>query len=58
MFGNILSTIKYMQGIEKVLWSEQIYNVPASKENIKAFKNIGLKIIKLEYLGFTFHLLC
>jgi len=37
-----------MQGIEKVLWSEQIYNVPASKENIlKLLQNIGLKIIKI-----------
>jgi hypothetical protein len=36
---DIISEIKHMHDIEKVLWSEEIYNVPASKENIlKSFK--------------------
>ena len=36
---DILSKIKHMQDIDKVLWSEEIYNVPASKEDIlKSFK--------------------
>jgi DNA-binding Lrp family transcriptional regulator len=36
---DIISEIKHMQDIEKVLWSEEIYTVPTSKENIlKSFK--------------------
>ena len=36
---DIISEIKHMQGIERVLWSEEIYNIPVSKENIlKSFK--------------------
>jgi DNA-binding Lrp family transcriptional regulator len=36
---DIISEIKDMQEIEKVLWSEEIYTVPTSKKNIlKAFK--------------------
>jgi hypothetical protein len=36
---DIISEIKHMQGIEKVLWSEEIYKVSASKENmLKSFK--------------------
>jgi hypothetical protein len=36
---DIISEIKRMQGIEKVNWSEEIYTVPTSKENIlKSFK--------------------
>ena len=36
---DIISEIKDMQDIEKVLWSEEIYTVPTSKENIlKSFK--------------------
>lgn len=36
---DIISEIKHMQDIEKVLWSEEIYKVPVSKENIlKSFK--------------------
>jgi hypothetical protein len=35
----IISEIKHMQDIEKVLWSEEVYTIPASKENIiKSFK--------------------
>ena len=36
---DIISEIKDMQEIKKVLWSEEIYTVPTSKKNIlKAFK--------------------
>ena len=36
---DIISEIKHMQGIEKVNWSEEIYTVLTSKENIlKSFK--------------------
>ena len=36
---DIISEIKHMQDIEKILWSEEIYKVPVSKENIsKSFK--------------------
>ncbi len=31
---DIISEIKHMQGIEKVNWSEEIYKVPPSKENV------------------------
>ena len=31
---DIISEIKHMQGIEKVNWSEEIYKVPSSKENV------------------------
>ena len=32
---DIISEIKHMQGIEKVLWSEEVYKVPSpSKENV------------------------
>ena len=36
---DILSKIKHMQDIDKVLWSEEIYTVPTAKENIlKSYK--------------------
>ena len=36
---DIISEIKHMQDIEKILWSEEIYKIPVSKENIsKSFK--------------------
>jgi hypothetical protein len=40
---DIISEIKHMQDIEKILWSEEIYKIPVSKENISnLLKNIGL----------------
>jgi hypothetical protein len=40
---DIISEIKHMQDIEKILWSEEIYKIPASKENISnLLKNIRL----------------
>ncbi len=38
---DIISEIKHMHDIEKVLWSEEIYKVPVPKENIlKSFKKL------------------
>jgi hypothetical protein len=40
---DIISEIKHMQDIEKILWSEEIYKIPVSKENISnLLKNIRL----------------
>ena len=40
---DIISEIKHMQDIEKILWSEEIYKIPVSKENISTLlKNIRL----------------
>jgi hypothetical protein len=40
---DIISEIKHMQDIEKIRWSEEIYKIPVSKENISnLLKNIGL----------------
>ena len=39
LWVGIISEIKHMQDIEKILWSEEIYKIPVSKENIsKSFK--------------------